>query len=188
MLQVYFAKMPHKTHHLRADSLAIMLSLANVGAHAEVIDGAKAGRRVPCSMYACGCGSPPVHIHWQSHRPATTAGELAAQAAAAAIACSDAGCPCWQQHYAAVLCATHETVTPHNMYMRRCWWWRRAAGWSLSATHETIISFTTRAQVLVVEACCGVVTGAVAERLGGHGTVCAAFPGDKPPSYDASRL
>jgi tRNA (adenine58-N1)-methyltransferase non-catalytic subunit len=47
---------------------------------------------------------------------------------------------------------------------------------------------TTHAQVLVVEACCGVVTGAVAERLGGHGTVCAAFPGDKPPSYDASRL
>jgi hypothetical protein len=35
-LQVYFAKMPHKTHHLRADSLAIMLSLANVGAYAEV--------------------------------------------------------------------------------------------------------------------------------------------------------
>lgn len=35
-MQVYFAKMPHKTHHLRADSLAIMPSLANVGAHAEV--------------------------------------------------------------------------------------------------------------------------------------------------------
>lgn len=36
MAQVYFAKIPHKAHHLRADSLAIMLSLANVGAHAEV--------------------------------------------------------------------------------------------------------------------------------------------------------
>jgi hypothetical protein len=44
---VYFAKMPHKTHHLRADSLAIMLSLANVGAHAEVIDGNTLPRRVP---------------------------------------------------------------------------------------------------------------------------------------------
>ena len=72
------------------------------------------------------------------------------------------------------------------MYVHR--WWGRAAASSPSAPHEPIMTYATHAQVLVVEACCGVVTGAVAERLGGHGTVCAAFPGDKPPSYDASRL
>lgn len=43
-------------------------------------------------------------------------------------------------------------------------------------------------QVLVLDSCCGLITGAIAERLGSHGTVCAAYPGDKPPSYDASRL
>jgi len=42
--------------------------------------------------------------------------------------------------------------------------------------------------VLAVDACCGLVVGAVAERLGGHGTACAAHPGERPPSFDAVRL
>ena len=37
LLQVYFGKMPHKISHLRADALAIMLSVANVGAYAQVL-------------------------------------------------------------------------------------------------------------------------------------------------------
>lgn len=36
MLQAYFSKMPAKICSLRVDTLAIMLSMANVGAHAQV--------------------------------------------------------------------------------------------------------------------------------------------------------
>ena len=44
------------------------------------------------------------------------------------------------------------------------------------------------AQVLVLETCGGLVTGAVAERLGGFGTVCCAYTGRSPPSQDAVRM
>lgn len=40
------------------------------------------------------------------------------------------------------------------------------------------------AQVVVMDACSGVVAGAVAERLGGLGTACIAYPGEStPPQY-----
>lgn len=38
------------------------------------------------------------------------------------------------------------------------------------------------ARVLIVETCGGLVTGAVAERLGGFGSITTAYLGDKPPS------
>ena len=44
------------------------------------------------------------------------------------------------------------------------------------------------AQVLVLETCGGLVTGAVAERLGGFGTVCSVHTGRSPPSQDAVRM
>ena len=44
------------------------------------------------------------------------------------------------------------------------------------------------AQVLVLETCGGLVTGAAAERLGGFGTVCSAYTGRSPPSQDAVRM
>ena len=44
------------------------------------------------------------------------------------------------------------------------------------------------AQVLVLETCGGLVTGAAAERLGGFGTVCCAYTGRSPPSQDAVRM
>ena len=36
-------------------------------------------------------------------------------------------------------------------------------------------------QVLVLETCMGVVTGALAERMGGYGKVLAVFSGQQPP-------
>ena len=43
-------------------------------------------------------------------------------------------------------------------------------------------------QVLVLETCNGLVTGAVAERLGGFGHVCTTHLGDKCPPLEATRL
>lgn len=43
-------------------------------------------------------------------------------------------------------------------------------------------------QVLVLETCNGLVTGAVAERLGGFGHVCTTYLGDKCPPLEATRL
>ncbi|KAK3272719.1 hypothetical protein CYMTET_19000 [Cymbomonas tetramitiformis] len=43
------------------------------------------------------------------------------------------------------------------------------------------------ARVLVVETCGGLITGSVAERLGGHGVVCASYEGEKPPARDLVR-
>lgn len=43
------------------------------------------------------------------------------------------------------------------------------------------------AKVLVVDACSGLIAGAVAERLGGFGTACIAYPGRTPPSLDLLR-
>ncbi len=40
----------------------------------------------------------------------------------------------------------------------------------------------------MLETCGGLVTGAVAERLGGFGTVCCAYTGRSPPSQDAVRM
>ena len=40
----------------------------------------------------------------------------------------------------------------------------------------------------MLEACGGLVTGAVAERLGGYGMVCSAYAGRGPPSQDAVRM
>ncbi len=37
LAQAYFAKSPARIAHLRADSLALLLSLANIGAHARVL-------------------------------------------------------------------------------------------------------------------------------------------------------
>lgn len=41
--------------------------------------------------------------------------------------------------------------------------------------------------ILVLESCGGMITGAVAERLGGHGAVCAAYIGSRSPSIDVVR-
>ena len=78
--------MPHKTHHLRADSLAIMLSLANVGAHAEVSD--KSQGASPCALR---------HVHlwlWQpsNARPLAIppAGDVSRQAGRAS--CGRSNC------------------------------------------------------------------------------------------------
>jgi len=43
-------------------------------------------------------------------------------------------------------------------------------------------------QVLVLETCSGLVTGAVAERLGGFGHVCTIYLGDKCPPLEATRM
>lgn len=43
-------------------------------------------------------------------------------------------------------------------------------------------------QVLVLETCSGLVTGAVAERLGGFGHVCTTYTGDKCPPLEATRM
>ena len=43
-------------------------------------------------------------------------------------------------------------------------------------------------QVLVLETCSGLVTGAVAERLGGFGHVCTTYVGDKCPPLEATRM
>ncbi len=45
-----------------------------------------------------------------------------------------------------------------------------------------------RVQVLVLETCSGLVTGAVAERLGGFGLVCTTYLGDKCPPLEATRM
>ncbi len=45
-----------------------------------------------------------------------------------------------------------------------------------------------RVQVLVLETCSGLVTGAVAERLGGFGHVCTTYLGDKCPPLEATRM
>lgn len=42
--------------------------------------------------------------------------------------------------------------------------------------------------VLVFETCGGLVTAAVAERLGGHGTVCSTYTGPRPDSIDLARM
>ncbi|GBG87373.1 hypothetical protein CBR_g45432 [Chara braunii] len=44
------------------------------------------------------------------------------------------------------------------------------------------------AEVLVIETCGGLVTGAAAERLGGYGKVCSAYRGERPSSIDIIRL
>lgn len=46
-LQGYFGKSAPKIQHLRADSLALLLSLANTGAHAKVTD---AHQSLQCHM------------------------------------------------------------------------------------------------------------------------------------------
>ena len=43
-------------------------------------------------------------------------------------------------------------------------------------------------QVLVLETCNGLVTGAVAERLGGFGQVCTTYIGNKCPPLEATRM
>lgn len=43
-------------------------------------------------------------------------------------------------------------------------------------------------QVLVLETCSGLVTGAVAERLGGFGHVCTTYVGAKCPPLEATRM
>lgn len=43
-------------------------------------------------------------------------------------------------------------------------------------------------QVLVLETCSGLVTAAVAERLGGFGHVCATYVADKCPPLEATRM
>lgn len=43
-------------------------------------------------------------------------------------------------------------------------------------------------QVLVMETCSGLVAGAVAERMGGHGTVCATWAGSRAPPLDVVRM
>jgi hypothetical protein len=42
--------------------------------------------------------------------------------------------------------------------------------------------------VLVLETCGGLVSAAVAERLGGHGTVCSTYRGPRPDSIDLARM
>ena len=42
--------------------------------------------------------------------------------------------------------------------------------------------------MLVLETCGGLVTGAVAERLGGFGHVCTTYVGDKCPPLEATRM
>ena len=42
--------------------------------------------------------------------------------------------------------------------------------------------------MLVLETCSGLVTGAVAERLGGFGLVCTTYVGDKCPPLEATRM
>eukprot|EP00898_Chlorokybus_atmophyticus_P001462 jgi/Chlat1/2316/Chrsp17S00172 len=44
------------------------------------------------------------------------------------------------------------------------------------------------AHVLVLESCGGLLTGAIAERMGGHGVVCSTHATPKPPSIDIARL
>lgn len=56
---------------------------------------------------------------------------------------------------------------------------------SLCFTHFTLSFFM---QVLVLETCSGLVTGAVAERLGGFGHVCTTYVGDKCPPLEATRM
>eukprot|EP00899_Mesostigma_viride_P024770 jgi/Mesvir1/5478/Mv15528-RA.1 len=42
--------------------------------------------------------------------------------------------------------------------------------------------------VLVFENCAGLITGAVAERMGGFGGICSTYPGGKKPSLDIAKL
>ncbi|KAK9916890.1 hypothetical protein WJX75_008379 [Coccomyxa subellipsoidea] len=51
----------------------------------------------------------------------------------------------------------------------------------------SLANIGAHAGVLVVETCSGLVTGAVAERLGGSGLVVSGFTGLKPPSLDIVR-
>ncbi len=51
-------------------------------------------------------------------------------------------------------------------------------------TSENVV----RVQVLVLETCSGLVTGAVAERMGGFGHVCTTYLGDKCPPLEATRM
>ena len=59
----------------------------------------------------------------------------------------------------------------------------------MPAGNDTSEKFNVvRVQVLVLETCNGLVTGAVAERLGGFGHVCTAYLGDKCPPLEATRM
>lgn len=44
------------------------------------------------------------------------------------------------------------------------------------------------ADVLVLDYCGGLPTAAIAERLGGYGSICSTYRGDRPPSIDILRL
>lgn len=51
-----------------------------------------------------------------------------------------------------------------------------------------ISEHVVRMQVLIFETCSGLVTGAVAERMGGFGYVCTTYLGDKCPPLEATRM
>jgi len=52
----------------------------------------------------------------------------------------------------------------------------------------TLANIGARRKVLVIEGSSGLVTGAVAERLGGHGEICAAHFGKKTPGIAISDM
>lgn len=101
--QVYFNKMPHKTHHLRVDSLAIMLSLANVASHAKVVD---LSLPICCNPMS----SSVVLLHLR-----------------VAAACSAPHVTFCPVNRAEIGIRFKALKFPS---MCRCWCWMRAAGWS----------------------------------------------------------
>ncbi|KAL3140277.1 hypothetical protein ABBQ38_004545 [Trebouxia sp. C0009 RCD-2024] len=52
----------------------------------------------------------------------------------------------------------------------------------------SLANIGSHGKVLVLETCSGLVTGAVAERLGGFGHVCTTYAGDKCPPLEATRM
>ncbi|KAL0023716.1 hypothetical protein WJX79_006690 [Trebouxia sp. C0005] len=52
----------------------------------------------------------------------------------------------------------------------------------------SLANIGSHGKVLVLETCSGLVTGAVAERLGGFGHVCTTYLGDKCPPLEATRM
>ena len=63
--QAYFSKMPAKICSLRVDTLAIMLSLANVGAHAQVRRRALKLSSLAFFARHCRCHA----VAWRTARP-----------------------------------------------------------------------------------------------------------------------
>ena len=145
--QAYFGKSSAKINHLRADSLAMLLSLANIGSHGKV---------------------PQTNLLTapSSTEPTKAFHHKAIMCALPAIADSRVPLKPYAAHVGILHC--HYRSVNH-----------------LCFTHFTLSLFM---QVLVLETCSGLVTGAVAERLGGFGHICTTYVGGKCPPLEATRM